>query len=175
MKKLLSLLLATLLLISLSTNVLAVKLDTLGEEGSTEIDVTAKYQASSNTPTVYSVDIKWESMTFTYTETGTKNWNPSNHSYSTDNVQGAWDKTSATITITNHSNAAVDVTLTPTITQGLGITGILMDPTATLDAGVEGNYAGADSHTSTLIITGTPNNAITADGVKVGTIKVTIQ
>ena len=45
---------------------------------------------------------------------------------------------------------------------------------AVLSAGEEGNYAGADSLTATLTIGGKPSEAVTTDGVKIGTIKVTI-
>lgn len=176
MRKMFCALLTVTMLLAMSTTVFAERSDTIGKDSSKEIDVTAKYQSSATTPTVYSVDIKWDNMTFTYNETGTKTWNANNHSYSIENAQGAWDKTSATITVTNHSNVSVDVTVTHTITEGFGIAGVLMEgSTATLDAGVEGNHAGADSHTATLIIIGTPNDKITSDGVKIGTVKVTIE
>lgn len=174
MKKLLSILLVLMLLLSLSITVFAANPETVGKDGSKEIDVTAKYQTSISTPEVYSVDIVWSNMTFTYTQSSTKIWNAENHAYSTSS-EGAWDKTTATVTVTNHSNVSVDISVAYTPANDTGITGTLTNGTTTLDAGAEGDYAGADSHTATLTISGTPNNAITSDGVKIGTIKVTIE
>lgn len=174
MRKLFSVLLVIGMLFAMSITAFAAAPETVGKGGSKEIDVTAKYKSSTTTPEVYSVDISWSSMTFTYTETGTKSWNAANHSYDTS-TQGAWDKTSATITVTNHSNASVDLVIAYTPANDTGIIGTLANSTATLDAGAEGNYAGADSHTATLTISGVPSNRITFDGVKIGTVKVTIE
>lgn len=174
MRRLLSALLVPALLFSLSFSAFATAPETVGKDSNKEIDVTAKYQSSTSTPEVYSVDISWSSMIFTYTESSTKNWNASNHSYETES-QGAWDKTTATVTVTNHSNVSVNVSTNYTSTGATGITGVLNNGTAALDAGIEGDYAGADTHTATLTISGTPSSAITADGVKIGTVKVTIE
>ena len=174
MRKLFSILLVIGMLFAMSITTFAAAPETVGKGGSKEIDVTAKYELSTTTPEVYSVDISWSSMTFTYTETGTKNWNAANHSYDTS-TQGAWDKTSATITVTNHSNVSVNLVMAYTPANDTGIIGTLANSTATLDAGAEGNYAGADSHTATLTISGAPNSTVSSDGVKIGTIKVTIE
>lgn len=174
MRKPLSILLALMLLLNFGSTVFATDPETVGKDGSKDIDVTAKYESSTTTPEVYSVDIIWSSMTFTYTESGTKTWNAANHSYNTS-TQGAWDKTAATVTVTNHSNVSVGVAVEYTPANDTGIIGTLENGTATLDAGAEGDYAGADSHTATLTISGTPNSAITSDGVKIGTVKVTIE
>ena len=80
----------------------------------------------------------------------------------------------ATVTVTNHSNVSVNVDLTYTAVAGTGVTGRLTNASDTLNAGEEGNYNGADSVTATLTISGTPTSTITSEGVKIGTIKVTI-
>lgn len=170
MRKFLCVCLIILLFVSTQSAVLAAS----PEIENKEIDVTAKYQSSTETPAVYSVDISWSSMTFTYTESNTKNWNSTNHSYGTESL-GVWDKTAATVTITNHSNVSVEVSTVYTSAGETGITGALTNPTAELAAGAVGNYDGADSHTATLTISGTPNNTVPADGVKIGTVKVTIE
>lgn len=146
---------------------------TVGQGGNEEIDVTAKYESSTVTPAVYSVDIQWTGMTFTYSQENTKIWNAANHSYETTSV-GSWDKTTATVTVTNHSNANVRVDVSYTAIDGTGIAGSLSNATAVLNAGVEGNYEAADAITTTLTISGTPKDSVTAEGMKVGTIKVTI-
>ena len=174
MKKILSLLLATALVMSMSLSALAAEMkDTVGQNGEKEISVTAKYDSSTEIPNVYSVDISWTSMTFTYTEKDTKTWNAADHSYKTA-TEGAWDKTTATITVTNHSNVAVKTNVVYSAVEGTGVSGTMTDAAAALNAGVEGNYSGADTHTATLTISGTPNKMVTSDGITVGTIKITI-
>ena len=174
MKRLFAFMLALSLIMSLGITAFAAEdPETVGQNGSKEIDVTAKYASSTDTPNVYSVDIKWSSMTFTYTQKDTKNWNAADHSYETVS-EGTWDKTSATVTVTNHSNVSVNVDVNYTAVENTGVSGTLTNASAVLDAGEEGNYNGADSVTATLTISGKPNNTITSEGVKVGTIKVTI-
>lgn len=77
------------------------------------IPVTATYQEIGNTDTVYSVDIIWGSMNFTY-QVQKGSWDPETHSYSTsssgtwaDPVTGDNNLKSNQLKITNHSNAAV--------------------------------------------------------------------
>lgn len=173
MKKMISAILVVTALCCMSMTVFAADTATVGQNGSKEIEVTAKYASSSVTPNVYSVDIEWSSMNFTYTEQETATWNANDHSYSVSTDAG-WDKTTATVKVTNHSNVDVNVDVTYTAVGSTGITGTITNGSAALDAGVVGNYAGADSQTATLTISGTPNDAVTADGVKIGTIKVTI-
>src|SRR5699024_1465343 len=109
--------------LSMSTTALAAgNVDGAGVGSQDPIDVTAKYNDGVTEPAVYSVDLAWEHMTFTYNESGTRTWNPDTHTY-TDTTSAGWDKTTATIQMTNHSNVAVDVDLTYTPVEGTGITG----------------------------------------------------
>lgn len=141
---------------------------------SREIDVTARYKAVSTAPASYSVDLHWSDMDFTYTKEETLIWNPENHSY-TARGGGGWEKTRASITVTNHSNVAVQVTITYTPIAGNGITGTLKNASGTLKAGAVGDYLGADSMTATLTISGTPKNLPADTQTKIGSLKVTIQ
>jgi len=141
---------------------------------SKSIDVTAKTASVSVTPVCYSVDIVWTDMTFTYTEESIHTWNASDHSYRTS-TRGSWDKSKATITVTNHSNVDVKVKITFTPVEGTGITGVLKKGSARLKAGAVGEYSNADSMTATLTLRGKPTEAVTSEGVKVGSILVTIQ
>lgn len=142
--------------------------------GSQEIDVNARYQTVSSAPACYSVDLLWTDMTFTYTREDTHIWNASDHSYKTSS-RGGWDKTRASITVTNHSNVDVRVTITYTPVEDTGITGTLKNAAGTLRAGEVGDYSGADSMTTTLVISGTPTDAVTAEVTRIGSLKVTIQ
>ena len=78
------------------------------------------------------------------------------------------------ITVTNHSNVEVEVNVAYTPIENTGVVGTLTDASAVLNAGVEGDYEGASSATATLTISGTPKNSVTAEGIKVGTLKVTL-
>lgn len=173
MKKMIATALALTLCLCMGTTALAADVNGAGLGAQDPIDVTAKYNDGATTPTVYSVDLKWDDMTFTYNASGTRTWNPDTHTY-TDTTSAGWDKTTAEVTATNHSNAAVNVTVAYAQTGDYGVTGTLSNANFTLAAGVEGNYANAASDKATLTISGTPNSTVTAEGVTVGTITVTI-
>jgi len=167
MKKTLSIILALALVLSLS-------IPGIAAEKTDSRDVTAKYEKTETEDPIYSVDIGWVDLSFTYSETTTKTWNPNTHTYDTD-VSGSWDKTEAAITVANHSNVAVDVAMSVTPVEGTGVNVTLTGGSGTLAAGEEGDVAGAASVTGTLKISGTPNDTVTAEGIKVAGITVTIQ
>lgn len=168
MKQALSLILVVLMLMAVSTVVFA------AEPGESEnIDVTGKYNSTVTEGTVYSVDIVWEDMTFTYNETTEKVWNAADHSYTTTTT-GVWDKTTAKITVTNHSNAAVTATLTYSAEANTGVNGSLNTTQKVLAAGAEGKPDEADALVATLTISGTPTETVTESGIKIGTITITL-
>ena len=142
--------------------------------GSKEIDVKAQYSLVSVTPASYSVDLRWTDMTFAYTREDTHIWDPLTHTYRTGSRSG-WDRTRGTVTVTNHSNVDVQVTVEYLPEPDTGIKGILKNASARLKAGVVGDYAGADSMTATLTVSGTPEDTVTAAGTKVGRLRITIQ
>ncbi len=147
----------------------------LGQNESQSIDVTAKYSDDITTPDVYSVEIVWDNMTFSYSEAGTMDWNPETHTY-TENVTAGWDKTSADVTVTNHSNVDVDVTFGYVPVESYGVTTGLTntDAAVNLTAGVVGEADEAASVTATLSVSGTPSETVTEEGVVIGTITITI-
>ena len=167
MKKIISLTLVLALVLSLGICASA------SELGGSK-DVTAKYEKTETEEAIYNVDIAWGDLTFTYSETTEKTWNPDTHTYD-EAVTGGWDKTESSVTVTNHSNVAVDVAMSVTPVAGTGVNVSLTGGSATLAAGVEGDVSGAASVTGTLKISGTPNDTVTEAGVKVGEITVTIE
>ena len=51
--------------------------DTIGKNENRSIDVQAKYANGTDTPDVYSVNVVWGAMQFTYSAAGTRVWDPS--------------------------------------------------------------------------------------------------
>lgn len=169
MKKLASIILALAMVMALSTTAFAVTMST----GEQDIDVQAKYQDDTTTGTVYSVDITWGAMKFTYTETGTVTWNPVDHSYSRE-TSGTWTPEGNTVTVTNHSNAEVTASFAFTALEDYNtVTGNFDVSSKELAAGVVGGYDSADKVAATLSLEGTLAESV-ADFTKIGAITVTI-
>ena len=145
------------------------------EVGSREIDVNARYQKEIRAAATYSVDLMWSDMTFTYTSRETLTWNAEDHSYNSRGSGGKWDKTKGTVTVVNHSNVPVQVTVTYIPLEGTGITGTLRNGSRKLKAGREGDYEGADRMTATLTISGKPTEMITEEKTRIGSLKITIR
>ena len=145
---------------------------TIGQ-GSQNIEVYAKYEDGSTTGTVYSVDISWGDMQFTYAKSGSRTWDPSDHTYD-DSTTSAWTADGNTITVTNHSNADVTASFSFAPLSNLpDLQGSFSIPTQALAAGIENDYVGADSLTTALTLSGDYTG--TGEFVQVGTVTVTIQ
>lgn len=177
MKKLIATALALTMTLSLSTTALAagnVNGAVVGPQD--PIDVTAKYNDGATEPTVYSVDLTWEDMTFTYNESGTRTWDPDTHTY-TDTTSAGWDKISAAVTATNHSNAQVTVKFDYTPQGATGVNASMSKDSFKLAAGVENkpNEAATDSSNLTIDSRTKPNATVSAAGTVIGTITVTIE
>ena len=108
MKKLVSMLAVAALTCAMGTTAFAADQDGVNT-GSYSADVKGTYQAGSSGAVVYSVDIAWTDMSFTYTGAGEGTWDPETHQYS-GSSEGAWTASDDSITVTNHSNAAVKAT-----------------------------------------------------------------
>ncbi|MCC8357441.1 MAG: hypothetical protein LJU34_06320 [Oscillospiraceae bacterium] len=111
MKRAISLILAVVLVFAMSVTAFAA--ETVTQAGGTATaNVTATYEEASPAATVYSVEISWGSMEFTYTEAADGTWSSDSHEY-TDKGEAEWSYTSGAnvVTVTNHSNAAVTATL----------------------------------------------------------------
>lgn len=168
MKKIITLLMALAMVMSLSVTAFA------SELGGSK-DVTAKYEQNESEQPIYNVDLNWGNLTFIYTETVEKVWNPETHTYDTSVTGGSWDKTETTITVTNHSNVSVAVSMSVTPVDGTGVDVSLTGGNATLAAGEVGNVDGAASVTGTVKVSGKPNSTVTEAGIKVASITVTIE
>lgn len=107
MKKLLSILLAIVMIATLSVTAFATTVTTV--PGSDSADVMAKYN-SEEPADVYSVDVTWGAMEFDY-NAGGQIWNTESHKWEADPAAPAgWavKDASNTITLANNSSKAVD-------------------------------------------------------------------
>ena len=171
MKKLVSMLAAAALVCTMSTTAFAADQDGVGT-GSYSADVKGTYQAGGSGAVVYSVDIAWTDMSFTYTGAGEGTWNPETHQYS-GSSEGAWTASNDSITVTNHSNAAVKATAKFVADSGYESTTMTFgNNEATVATAVGTEVASAPSATITVTPGGTL--AESADGGKIGTITVSI-
>ena len=82
---------------------------------------------------------------------------------------------SGSITVTNHSNVDVQVTVAYLPEPDTGVKGVLKNASARLKAGIVGDYKGADRMTATLTVSGKPEKTVTAAGTNVGKLRITIQ
>lgn len=177
MKKIVSIISAITMLCAFSTTAFAADLPDSGELGlgSDSHNVVAKYNSGITTPDVYSVDVKWGAMEFTYNVGGAREWNADNHSYS-DRSSANWEPSGNTVTVTNHSNKAVTASFGFVKDNGVieNIAGDFSVDSEQLDAGTVGGYDSADNVTSTLTISGELDSAKTTF-TKIGTVTVTVE
>lgn len=89
------------------------------EEDDYTITVDGTVKTDTTVADVVSVDIAWETMSFTYTA-GDSSYDPDDHKTTTK--EGSWSTNKPGITITNHSNVAIDATMTFAATAS-GVTG----------------------------------------------------
>lgn len=107
MKKIISLILTVVMVMSLTTVAFAAEGDqTNVGTGDYSTNVTGTYVAgTASNGTVFSVDIAWSGMSFTYHAEQAPVWDAAEHSYSKA-VAAYWEG-EGTITVTNHSNAKI--------------------------------------------------------------------
>ena len=171
MKKMISLLAAAALVCTMSTTAFAA--DQTGvNTGDYSNNVKGTYQAGISGAVVYSVDIAWTDMNFTYTGAGEGTWNPETHQYE-GGTEASWTDSNASVTVINHSNAAVTVTASFEAETGYESTTMTFgNNEATVATAVGTEVASAPSATITVTPGGTL--AESANGGKIGTITVSI-
>ena len=173
MKKVIAMLLVLTLMISLSLNAFAATAN-IGQANGTSSQVVKGTYKTQATKTVYSVDIVWSDMSFTYTEQYEGEWNAVTHKYE-NATEGGWTGT-GTITITNHSNTAITADASYKANAGYESAGMSFDKDpltlATADNGVNGAAGTATEGRITVTPTGTlPEGTQNAE---IGTITITI-
>ena len=171
MKKITTLLAAAALTCAMGTTAFAADQDGVNT-GSYSADVKGTYQAGGSGDVVYSVDIAWTDMSFIYTGAGEGTWDPETHQYE-GGTEASWTDSNDSITVTNHSNAAVKATASYQAETGYESTTMTFGNNgATVATAVDTEVASAPSATITVTPGGTL--AESANGGKIGTITVSI-
>lgn len=178
MKKILTLVIAVAMILTLSVNVFANEENVGGTNGletlnqPSDIDVTVGITTGTPT-TVYRVDVAWENTDFTYYAEYSNSWDPTSHSYKSSSGD-TWSHKVATITVTNHSNAAVDVKAVATA-GAAGVNYTFSNGDKLLESAAAATridtFANADSTSYTLTI---EDNAIPAQAGSVAVIDITL-
>lgn len=144
-------------------------------------DVYVTYQAGTSSPTIYSVDIVWQSMEFTYTAASEGTWDPETHAY-TNKQNASWSFENNKITVTNHSNAEVKAKFTYTSATNFGtVNGAFVDvdnkpltnATLTLNSAVESTREAAPCGDAFLSLSGELSSSLATKTI-CGTVTVTI-
>lgn len=159
------------LLLSMSTTAFAA--------GSSDIKVTYSKDAAK---VVKSVDITWGSMEFNYNSGDTKVWNPDKLQYEivTGDGGGYWEPARAegdTVTVTNHCNSQLEVTVAYTPAETNGVTGSVTNGSFTLASaeGTDVNNAPKNSSKLTLDNSSTPAQWATDGATTIGNITVSLK
>lgn len=174
MKKIFAVILTIALLSFASINTFAASPIT-ANGGSDSAEVKGTYKAGSSAATVYSVEISWGSMEFTYTDASKGTWNPEDHKY--DGVKAAeWSCAEGEnkIEVKNHSNATVKVQLTYAPKSEYNkITGTFSDSTLNLASAEGSQPSNAPSLSATLNLDGKLSGE-TPEKTSIGTVTVTL-
>ena len=182
-KNVFSIMLCLVLLLSMSTTAYATETIT----GGTSATVTGTIESLEEAATVYSVDIQWGSLEFTY-EVPAQVWDTETHTYkSPDDATPQWvcktdeDETTVDaneVRVVNRSNAGIDVTVTTDMGES-GITATVSDEgkftLASADATITAeNATGQETKGSvTITLAGELSKEHTA-GSAIGTVTVTL-
>lgn len=182
MKKIISLVLALVMILGMTTVVSAEIWETNPEAGEnawpagdtvTETDVVKIIMDTADPIPVYKVDIRWDSLEFKYTagDAAVASWNPDEHLYVPAGT-ATWNKTSADITVINHSSVAVSINASIDNATKNGVTANIGNGVFDLASAVGTTVADAPKNTITVDITGTPETNVSE--FDIGTVTVTV-
>lgn len=166
---------ALALSMTMMTAVCAEPVDNENITGATSAEVKGTYTSAEEPEKVYSVDLSWAGMTFTYQEASKGTWDPKEHKY-TNAGTAEWSG-QGTITVVNHSNAAIEVvpTYTPETayqTADMRFSAAKLQVASADNA--EGENGNGTSKSGTITVTPTGSLPAGTNNVKIGTITLSI-
>lgn len=158
--------------LAISSSAFAATITDVNSGNTSTQNVTGQYKTNGAASTVYSVDVAWDSMAFTYTVASEGTWNPTTHQYDRAS-EGQWSG-NGNVKVTNHSNAKVNVAVAYAAERGYeGISGGFSNGSFQL-ATAEGTEVGsAPNQTVTLTLSGKLDKSVNTS-TKLGTATVTI-
>ena len=174
MKKFLALALALVLTAAMAVTCFAAdpKHDIESNGGKSTQDIYIKYVAGNTAPETFAVDVEFDRVEFVY-NASTKIWDTDNHKEIPNAEGGKWEKDTATITVINHSNVAIQSTITYAAAASNGTVDLtLTGGDATTLAVAEGLEA--NKQVATLTIAGDPNPSLDDSSIKIGTVTISI-
>lgn len=175
MKKITSIILASLLALSATASAFATEVP-----GSDSKEITATY-VQPDPDSVYEVDIIWGSMEFDYNSGLKRVWNPDTLQYSDEvETEPSWtpsDENGDIVTVKNHSNETVEIKVTYTKDADNGVDGTLTNDGFLLTTAEDTTVEDAPNNSAQLALS-TENMPESfkegSTGVTVGTLTVTI-
>lgn len=172
MKKLISLIVTLFMIISMPVAVFAENGVVSG--GANTANVMGTYKGTP-VSTVYSVDISWSGLDFTYNDAYKGEWQTNSHTY-INSTEAGWAASNGIITVTNHSNT--DITATPIYNASTNYKDarMIFGSSALTVASADNGVNGAAGTAVTGTITVTPDGSLpegTTNAV-IGTITITI-
>ena len=163
MKKILAALLALTMLAVMSIPAFAVETGLRNE--TIDLDAVFNDRGADVYNDVYSVNVEWDDMTFTYsTRKVTYTWDEESLDWvASETLNAGWDKENATITVTNRSSLGINVAAVAT--DDFVVTGAGNVESAIVDGGTNAPQE--------LVLTVTPPSVIT-ESITDATVTVTI-
>ena len=185
MKKVLSLIAALSLTLSMSATVFAAEtgpaIDDVTKDNTKDIAITAQYTKGENiVPKVYNVTVSWEQTgTLKYSVgSDTYDWQTDSLSYHKTPGEAKWDYTDAkvNITVTNRSNAKVKASISDVKYSVDTFVGTLPEPVTVGSAAINGlETTEGKPQTGTLTYTITKVDGAITDNGSIATLTVKIE
>lgn len=172
-KKLTAVAMTGMMVLGMGTSVCAA--EPIPNKGTGTKDVQATYVATDEAETVYSVDIEWGNMQYTYTIDSEGTWDPETHSF-TNASEGKWicSEGANKVKVTNHSNAAVKAAFNYEAESGYeSIGGSFNNQETTLPTAEGTEVSKAPNDTATLSLSGALKKNVTT-ATTIGTATVTL-
>jgi len=173
MKKAVSILLAAALILSLGIPAFAA--DVTENQGSASSPVTGTYVPGTAGGTVFSVEIQWSGLSFTYNGESKQEWDPEKLEYTGVATPEGWAESNAAITVKNRSNTII--TATPNYAKEEGYTAGMnfsTDKLYVLSAEPTGDATTGEVKSGTISVKPTGTLPENTENKTIGTITVTI-